>query len=89
MYSFKADGLDKASILFILLPSITFLTATSTILPFLVLGMSFTAIILAGTCLGEASYLIVVFSLEINFSSNLLFLDKTTKSIILTSLSQD
>ena len=66
-----------------------FLTATSTILPFLVLGISFTAIILARTCLGEASYLIVVFNFEINFSSNLLFYDKTVKSIIRTSLSQD
>ena len=38
-----------------------FLTANSAILPFLVLGISFTAIILLGTCLGEAFFLICDF----------------------------
>ena len=39
---FQTSGLAKASLFLILLPSIIFLTASSTILPLLVLGISFT-----------------------------------------------
>ena len=47
---FKALGLAIASLLLIFSPWITFLTASSTILPLFVLGISGTLIIIEGTC---------------------------------------
>jgi len=51
-------GLAIASLLFSFSPFITFLTANSTILPLLVLGISGTFKIIDGTCLGEQFFLI-------------------------------
>ena len=82
-------GFANASIFFILFPSIIFLTANSTILPFFVLGISLTSMIFAGTCLGDASNLIVFLSFSMKTLSNELGLFKTKNNTILTSLSQD
>jgi hypothetical protein len=49
-----------ASLLFSSSPLITFLTASSTIFPLLVLGISGTFMIIEGTCLGEQFFLIRV-----------------------------
>ena len=50
---FKDLGLAIASLLLIVSPCIIFLTASSTILPLFVLGISGTFIIIDGTCFGE------------------------------------
>ena len=57
--NFKLSGLAIASLLLIFSPWITFLTASSTILPLFVLGISGTFIIIAGTCFGEQFFLIL------------------------------
>ena len=57
------------------------LTASSTILPLLVLGISFTTITLVGTCLGDTFFLICDFILCSKFSDNEYFLFITTKRI--------
>ena len=62
----RASGFAKASMFLISLPSIIFLTASSTIFPFFVLGISLTTIILLGTCLGDAFFLICNFIFLIN-----------------------
>ena len=88
-YSFKTSGFASASLFLILLPSITFLTANSTILPFLVLGMSLTLIILAGTCLGEALVRICFFIFNIKSLFKLEPLLIITNNKIRISFSQD
>ena len=57
--NFKLSGLAIASLLLIVSPWITFLTANSTILPLFVLGISGTLIIIEGTCFGEQFFLIL------------------------------
>ena len=69
----RASGLDNASIFLIFLPWITSLTASSVILPDLVLGISATEIILAGTCLGLTNCLSLFLISVFNFSSKEIF----------------
>ncbi len=52
------------------LPSILLLTASSTILPLFVRGMSLTTIILVGTCLGDAFFFIEMQSLNNKLNLN-------------------
>ena len=82
---FKALGLAIASLLLIFSPLITFLTASSTILPLFVLGISGTFIIIEGTCFGEQFFLILDLINFIFSSSNSSLFFVVINKIILTS----
>jgi hypothetical protein len=76
-------GLTSASVLVTGMSCTTAFTASSTIFPFLVRGMSATCTILAGTCRGEACFLM---SARMRFSScvierlpSFIFTNRTTR----------
>ena len=67
--NFRQLGLAIASLLLISSPFIIFLTASSTILPLFVLGISGTFIIIAGTCFGE-QFSLILDRINLIFSSS-------------------
>ena len=85
--NFKTSGLAIASLLFIGSPWIIFLTASSTILPLLVLGIAGTFIISEGTCFGEQFILILdLIDFTFSLSNSWLFFVVTNKIILTSSL---
>ena len=81
----KLSGLAIASWLFIVSPWITFLTASSTILPLFVLGISGTLMTTEGTCFGEQFFRILDLIVLIFSSSNSSSFFVVTNKTILTS----
>ena len=81
LYSCKIEGFINAWIFFILFPSIIFLTASSTIFPFFVLGISETSIIFFGTWRGDAFWRIAFFNFRVNFSLSVFGVLRTMNKI--------
>ena len=85
LYSSKHSGLAKAVSLLIFLSWTKSRTANSAILPDLVLGISLTTMIFAGTCLGDAPALILVLILLIKSSVKSMFWVSLIKRTTLVS----